>query len=277
MITSITLGGNQITSTQVLLQGFQNASFPSTVYTRTKRGGYQGNKMPTPSFASYQFVMNLLVIGLNFSDLVAQRAALFKVLGLVHSAGAQTLVLTRSDGASLQIDIKTIEVTGDISSDDGCTSALQVTLNAEYPFLQNSIGNVQDVRQANGGGFAIPFGIPFSMNTGGSTLVQLQNNGNYAAYPIFTFVGPLTNPSITNNTTGQTLNLAYTLATLSDSLVVDCYNRSAVIKPSGNVGRQYVSGIFWTVPIGASTVTLSAGGGETGKCTVAFRDTFLGV
>ena len=278
MITNLRLGGLPITSTQDLLQSFNNGSFPATVYTRSKKGGYQGNKMPTPSFASYQFVCNLTVIGIGYSDLVAQRAALFKILGLVHSLGVQTIEIDRSDGTTLQIDIKAIQVTGDYSTDDMSSSQIQVTLEAEYPFLQSSLPSSQDVSIYNGGGMAVPMGVPLDLTSGATGPVILTNLGNYAAYPIFTFVGPLTHPEITNNTTGEVLSLAYDLASSDDSIVVDCYERTVLIEPSGNPGRQYMSGDFWTVPIGVSTVTLgSSNTGDAGKVTVLFRSTYLGV
>ena len=278
MIINVNLGGYQLTSNQIFLQNIQNASFPETVYTRSKRGGYQGNKMPTPSFASYQFVLQFQVIGLSFTDLNAQRTAFFKILGYIHSTGVQTLVLTRSDGVQLQIDIKAIQVTGDYSTDDVTSCIVQVTLLAEYPFLQNAQQQSQDVLIFNGGGMSVPMGVPLNLSNGASTAVTITNNGNYPAYPIFTFAGTLTNPVLTNTSTGDSLSLNYTLPTSSDKIIVDCYQRTVIIQPSGNVGRQYFTGKFWAVPIGTSTIQLTSSGvGENGKCTIAFRDTYLNV
>lgn len=281
MITSATIGGYSLTSSQIFLQGIQNGSFPETVYTRSKRGGYQGNKMPTPTFASYQFVLQFEIVGLTFADLNAQRDAFFQLLGYIHSQGVQTLVLTRSDGAQRQIDIKAVQVTGNYTTDDLLSCIVEVTLLAEYPFLQSSILKSQDILLTNGGGMGVPMGVPLNLSNGASTTLTITNNGNYAAYPTLTFIGLLTNPSltITNNGVSQTFNIpANTLSTSSDKYVVDCYNRTVVILPSGNVGRQNITGTFITIPIGTSTIQLtSSSGGDTGKCTVQFRDTFLNI
>lgn len=281
MITNVSIGGYSLTSTQVLCQGIQNASFPETVYTKSKRGGYQGNKMPTPSFASYQFVFSFEIIGTSFADLNAQRDAFFQILGYIHSFGVQTLIVTRSDGAQRQIDIKAVEVTGDYTVDDGLSCIVQVTLLAEYPFLQSTILQTVDVLIYNGGGMGVPMGVPLNLSNGHATTTTITNNGNYPAYPLLTFVGQLTNPSltITNNGVSKTLSFpAYSLASSSDSLVVDCFPRTVIIKPSGNVGRQYATPPFPTIPIGTSTVTLgNSNTTDLGKCTVAFRDTFLNI
>ena len=278
MITGLTLGGIPILGSKVYLTNFNNASFPATVYSKTKRGGYSGTKLVTPQFASYQLVMDLLIIGSSFSDLIAQRKNLFQTLGLIHSLGVQTLQITRSDGVVLQIDIKAVEVTGDMTTDDGVSSKIEVTLSAEYPFLQNAAPYSQDVLLNNFGGITIPMGIPLNFSHGQVANATINNNGNYASFPTFTFVGPLHHPAIVNQTTGLTFSLAYDLSTSSDSIIIDTYLRTVIIKPSGNVGRQYASGTFWTVPIGQSVLNLTTtNGGDTGKCTVSFRDTYLGV
>ena len=279
MITALTLGGFALTKDQWLLQTFKNGSFPATVYTRSKRGGKNGSKLITPTFSSYQFVADFLIVGTSFSDLALQRDAFLGIIGLVHSAGSQTLIATRSDGTSRQIDIKAVEVTGDISTDDGLSSLIEVTLEAEYPFLQSSSPKSQDVLLSNGGGMSVPMAVPLDLSHGHSSLVTIMNNGNYAAYPIFTFVGTLTNPTITNVNTSEALSLTYALATSGDSIIVDSFLGTVVIKPSGNVGRQYASGTFWVIQPGQTiTVQLSTSvGGQAGKCTISFRDTYLNI
>ena len=277
MITQITLGGYALTTNQVFLNAIRNGSFPATVYTKSKRGGYQGSKLVTPTFASYSLVMEFTIVGQSFSDLTTQRFNFFEILGLIHSVGSETLIITRSNGVGVQTDIKAVSVTGDLTKDDGLSCNVQVTLETEYPFLVGTSAYSDQVLINNGGGFAIPFAIPFAMNVNQSQAVTVTNLGNYSAFPIFTFTGPLTNPSIGNNTTGKTLSVAYTLTDLSKTLTVDCYNRTAVFQ-DGNNARQYVSGDFWTIPFGTSTVTLgNSNGTDSGNCTISYRDTFLNI
>lgn len=278
MITNLSLGGQNLLTNQIYLTAFKNGSFPAAVYTRSKRGGYQGNKLVSPTFASYELILEFTIIGMSYDDLVAQRQAFFAILGTIHSVGVQTLIVTRSDGVTLQLDIKAIQVVGDITADDGSSSIVQITLESEYPFFQSSIPSSQDVLLTNGGGMSVPMGVPLNLSNGGVTNVAITNNGNYPAYPVFTFIGKLTNPSITNNKTGQTLSLAYSLADNTQSIVVDCYQRTVLLLPSGNIGRQYASGTFWQVPVGASTVSLgNSNNTDGGKCTISFRSTYLGL
>ncbi len=275
MITAMTLGGSNLITTQILLQSIQNSSFPAVVYTRSKRGGYQGSKLITPTFANYQLVMDFKIVGTSFSDLNTQRTNFMQIIGVVHSTGTQTLIITRSDGKQLQLDIKAAQVTGDYTTDDTLSSVVEVTLESEYPFFMNSAVDSASISIVNGGGFAIPFGIPLNMSNGQSNVVSVNNGGNYPAYPTYTFYGPLTNPTITDQTTGETLSIAYTIPA-GQYITVDVYNRTAVLYPSGNSVRASVSGKWWLVPIGSVNVTLgNANLTDTGYCAMTFRDTYL--
>jgi len=274
----MTLGGVSVLNNQWLLQGFKNGSFPSTIYTRSKRGGKNGSKLVTPTFDSYQFVVDFIIVGTSYSDLALQRDIFLGIWGNIHSLGTQTLIITRSDGTSRQIDVKAIEVTGDITTDDGTSSIIEITLECEYPFLQGDQLISQQVEIFNGGGWALPIGIPFDMSANHSTVLTIANHGNFPAYPIFTFIGVLTNPAIKNNTTNKTLSVAQTLADSAHSVIIDTYLGTVLLEPSGNIGRQYISGDFWTVPTGQSTVTLENDNTtDGGKCIITFRDTFLNV
>lgn len=280
MVTGLTLGGVSLINNQWLLQSFKNGSFPATVYTRSKRGGRNGNKLITPTFASYQFVLDFQIVGTSFSDLALQRDLFLGTIGTIHSSGAQTLIITRSDGTSRQIDIKAVEVTGDIDTESGIGSIIEITIEAEYPFLQGQNPKSQDVLLANFGGMSVPMGVPLDLSHNKSDVITLLNAGNYAAYPIFTFIGLLTNPTIENVTTGKNLSLAYTLAASTDKIIVDTFLGTVVIKPSGNPGRQYQTGDFWTIPPNNQPIVVqltTSVGGETGKCVVSFRDTFLNI
>ncbi len=274
----VTLGGQPLTSSKVGLIAVRNAALPQVIYTSTKRGGFSGNKMVTPTFGSYKFIFEWVIVGTSFSDLAIQRRAFVGLLGGIHSAGPKTLKITTEDGAVFQIDVKAFDVTGDLQAGDTIMSTISTTLECQYPFLQSAYPSNIDIQIFNGGGFAVPFAIPFDMSAGHTTTIMITSNGNYPAYPTFTFVGPLTNPSFTNNTTGDTFSLSQTLASSANSIVVDSYLRTVVIQPSGNNGRQYFSGSFFTIPVGTSSFTLgNANNTDVGKVTVSFRDTVLGI
>ncbi|MCL4389824.1 MAG: phage tail family protein [Patescibacteria group bacterium] len=278
MITSVTLGNNQLTGAQVFCTAIRNAGFPGVAYTRTKRGGYQGSKLVTPTFVGYKIELEWKIIGVSFSDLATQRENFINALGLVHSQGSQTLIIAKSNGIQVQADVKAIDVTADLDTDNLLATNVLTEMEIEYPLLQSTQQNSQDVLIFSGGGVGVPMKIPMDMSVGGTNLVTITNNGNYAAYPVFTLVGKLTNPAFTNLTTGKQLSLNYSPADNTQSIVIDTYARTVLLQPSGNNGRQYVSGDFWTIAKGNNVLQLgNANQSDSGKVTITWRDAYLGI
>ncbi len=169
-------------------------------------------------------------------------------------------------------------MTGDLKAEDAISSLVEVTLLGEYPFLQNYIQTSVTADINNGGGMSVPMAVPLDLSHGRTTALNITNNGNYQAFPTVIFTGVLTNPSltITSNGVAQSFSVSQTLSDATQTITVDCYNRTVLLLPSGNVGRQYFSGTFWTIPPGTSTIQLTTGsGGDTGNALVLFADTFL--
>ncbi len=278
MISSVYLGTDQLDTSKRILQAIRNLTFPEITYQSVKRGGYPGQKLSVGKPRSYKFSTEWIVIGDTFSDFATQRQSFAEILGKILEDGTKTFKLSKANGVNVQIDVKTITVAGDLSANDPLMSNMLIELEAEYPYLQSQTLQTTDISIFNGGGMTIPMGIPMSMGVGGANEVVLTNNGNAVAYPTFTFYGPLQNPSLTNLTTGKTFSLGYNLTDSSQYVVVDTFNRTAVLYSGGVNVRGYVSGEFWTLARGANVVHLAAGTyNAQGKCTVTFRDHFLGI
>ena len=278
MITSVYLGTDQLDSSHRILQAIRNLTFPDISYQSVKRGGYPGQKLSVGKPRSYKFSTEWIVIGDTFADLANQREDFAEILGKILEEGSKTFKINKANGVNVQIDVKGLSIAGDLSASDPLMSNMLVEVESEYPYLQSQTEQSTDIHIFNGGGMSIPMSIPMSMGVGGANEVSLVNNGNAAAYPIFYFYGPLQNPSLTNLTTGKTFSLAYNLTDSSQYIAVDTFNRTVVLYSGGVNVRGVVSGDFWTLARGANTVHLSAGTYNTqGKCTVKFRDHFLGI
>lgn len=88
----------------------------------------------------------------------------------------------------------------------------------------------------------------------GSVLVA--NTGWATTYPKVTINGPITNPTISNNTTGQFITCNITLG-VSDSLVVDLLNKTVTL--NGSSARNLMAGNsqWFGCPPGSTTVSLA--------------------
>lgn len=103
---------------------------------------------------------------------------------------------------------------------------------------------------AGSGGFTFPLSFPVSF--GGSTVNQTQTityDGDYQTSPIIEIYGPITNPVITNLTTGEVLDFTGTTIGAGDYYTVDTrYGNIAVTEDDGTnridklVGNSNLSG-----------------------------------
>lgn len=278
MIDSVFLDTVQLTAPNRFVLSIRNGGFPDIDYSSVKKGGYTGRTISPGKFISYKFVIEWNIVGSSFSDLANQREAFISLLGNIVSAGGKRLKINKANGINVYIDIKGIDVLTDVSTSDPLNSRVLTEMEAEYPFLRSQTPSQTQVSIFSGGGMPIPMPIPMPMNAGGAGEAIILNNGNYEAYPIFTFTGPLSNPTLTNLTTGKTITLNFTLNTGSDIIEIDVFGRGAVFRPSGANARQYISGDFWTLAVGSNIVHLgNASFNPSGKCIVDYADTYLGI
>ena len=78
--------------------------------------------------------------------------------------------------------------------------------------------------QQVGGGTGMPFPLLFPFTLGASTLAQssvITNAGSWITYPRITITGPITNPVITNSTTGEKLDFTGHSVGNGDYYVID--------------------------------------------------------
>lgn len=276
MISSITLGSTELTSSKRYCTGISNLAFPQISYTVRDKGGFLGRKVTSPLARSYKISTEWTLIGDNFSDLADEREEFAELLGSILSVGSRTLKITKSNSVTVQIDVKTVNVIGNLSAQDKTASFLLVELEAEYPFLMSSDEFIKEINIFSGGGMEVPMAVPMDMSTGGNSLVTVPNEGSYKAYPTITFYGIMENPTLTNETTGDSISLTHNLTASSQYITIDTFLRT-VTDESGNNLRGDFSGDFMTLATGDNEMKLSTSSGTTGKCYIHYRYHYLGV
>jgi hypothetical protein len=278
MITSVFIGSTQLDSPTRILTAVKNLSFPFIQYSATRKAGFGGQSVSPSNFASYKFAFEFTIGGTSFSDLASARETFTADLAQALSDNDQTLYINKENGVDLQIALKGVDITSDLDSRETISSVYRIELETEYPFLQSQILNTETGLVYAGGGMPIPMPIPMPMNSGGSNELTITQGGNAPAYPKFLFYGPLATPSLTNVTTGETLNLNYSLASGYNKILVDTFLRTVVIDPylTPINGRQYASGDFWTLEPGVNVIHLGSSA-TGGKVEVMYRDHWYGL
>jgi hypothetical protein len=119
-------------------------------------------------------------------------------------------------------------------------------------------GNVQystdlPVGEVSGGGFSIPFDIVSQV--GGE--VTVNNAGDVPSWPVLLLRGPLTSPTVANQTTGAYLQLQNVNLQAGETLVISMA-KATILKGSQNY-MQYKSSVseFWPLVPGNNIIAFT--------------------
>jgi Phage tail protein len=131
------------------------------------------------------------------------------------------------NGAQRQIDV---HYAGDLTfpSDArlGFNQTAVVQLRASDPtYYDPTVQSVPFGVGGGSGGFVVPVVVPVAI--GSSTVNQTQvitYPGTFLSLPIVTIVGPITNPVVTNQSTGEKLDFTGITITAGHSYTIDCRN-----------------------------------------------------
>lgn len=125
----------------------------------------------------------------------------------------------------------------------------------------------------SGGTSGLSFGFPVFLGastytTGGPAI----NRGTLSSFPSFTIIGPAINPRITNNNTGEYIEVDVNLATTADTLNISYNEDSIDINRNGvSVYNALTAGsTLFKVKPGITTFTYQGGTNTTSTATYAF-------
>lgn len=102
----------------------------------------------------------------------------------------------------------------------------------------------------------------------------LNNGGNAPAIWTATLIGPATNPTITHNGTGQSLQFTNLTLTGSDTLIYD--SGDSTVKLNGTtVANSLASGFSWfDLDPGDNSISFTASNAGSASFSVSFRDAY---
>jgi hypothetical protein len=154
-----------------------------------------------------------------------------------------------------------------------------VQLVADDPFFHTPEES-EEFTTAMSTGLMIPFVFPGViaevLMTGSLTVT---NDGHVPIYPTFTINGPCTNPDIINDTTGETLSIAETVAA-GDVLTIDMGQRTAIITGAGGAETNVlgsVSGVWWALDIGDNAIRITSDVAVAFTGSIAYTERYLAV
>jgi hypothetical protein len=124
------------------------------------------------------------------------------------------------------------------------------------------------------GGLSWPLSWPLSWGSAVSGSSNFVNAGNATSYPVITFTGPLTNPSIIKNSPAPAQSLTFNISLASgDVLVVDIANRLITLNGTANRYNALVSSQWFGFDPGTTQLSFGASAGS-GTASVAWRNAY---
>lgn len=127
-------------------------------------------------------------------------------------------------------------------------------------------------------GYTTPYDDPYGEEINVSGQVTVINAGKKGARPWFVIEGPITNPRLVNNTTGEEIRITYTLAA-GQFLTVDTHPARRSVLLGGTSSRwgavDNANTTWWELGSGANDVRLLSLSFSSGaELTVQWRDTW---
>lgn len=148
---------------------------------------------------------------------------------------------------------------------------------ATDPRIYSQASTTQTVTQAVPSGTGLTFPITFPLSFGGAVVggqFVATNAGEFAAPWTATIAGPITNPTLENVTTGQTLAFTGSVGS-SETLVVSSLDRAVLLNGSASRYSWLVVGsAWWQLAPGANTVRL-AGTSGSGSVSFTYRSAWV--
>lgn len=178
-----------------------------TIYDRPGGDGVvePGNQFLGPRVSAW----DVSVFGANIAAARTNWTTLMLTLGKAMRQPKQLRWRAVGDSLNLQADVRVAGMTPPIYDAGVSFFKCQILFRAadptNYDQVLQSGSTFAPSLAITGLPLPIPFPIPWSLTPTGAGSVTLTNAGDAYAWPIIDIVGPISNPVVQNQTTGQTL------------------------------------------------------------------------
>ncbi|MGO4470331.1 hypothetical protein AB4Y95_00130 [Arthrobacter sp. M-10] len=245
---------------------------------RTSSGNYSGRD---GGYVGSQFYgMRLITLtGFFFSSSPAALESSRRALAAAIATPAVTMNITTNGGSqyllNCNIDSLDMPILRSINK-----APFKITLIATDPIIyDNSASGSMSVtvNPARGGGITWPITWPITW-AAGSAPTTVNNTGNATIFPTITLTDKMTNPSITNQTTGQFFTLTGLTTTAGDVLKIDMKNRTVLLNGGSVLPFMTSTSSWWPLIPGNNSINLTTNDGtDTTVATVSWRSGYRGI
>lgn len=278
MITKIKVGDLEINNTQA--SGYYIKELltmgAGTKYSVAELLSRHGAKLGNAVYKNKSISVTVLIVGSSSSDLLDKRNALIKELKLDNYADDDKIKVTfyMANGGIISIYGVVKDINVDLNNELVGASTLNFMIESEKPFFLSETIYQKTVIITQGGGCAVPMSIPLDMSQGSTGYTNLVGGGNTFTYPVFKFMGQLTNPVLTHIASGKTMSLPATTIASDEWYEFDTYNRT-LLDDAGNNKLDEMGGEFLVIEPDDNNFSLATdNAGDTGYILVTYQSAY---
>ncbi len=146
-----------------------------------------------------------------------------------------------------------------------------------YSQLLNTVG-ATGTTSTTGAAFPLVFPVNFGGGSGGTVNLNAANAGNVGAPPVLKVTGPVTNPQVTNSTTGESLYLDNLDLVAGEYVTVDVAARTVAKSDGANLYARvrFPDSAWWLLAPGTNLIQLWAAASSAGvQLDVSWRDSWV--
>lgn len=260
-------------------KGATGLGFPQVRLDQYNRPGIHGATVAHTLYGGRTITLDGTIRGADRTSFMANRAALEAAVSLkldsVNVPIPRTLFLLDLDYSAYQVQVVTRSFQCELTSPT--MGKWQLQLEAmDYILESQTISTVNSFLPQSGGVvYAVTYPIHFGASSGGS--VTAANLGNAPAFPVVAIYGPMINPVIVNDATGESVRLNLTLVA-GDVVSIAMKQRIIVQGMATNKMGNLVQGSkFWSVLPGNNALRLSADAYDSGHATFSWRNSYIGL
>lgn len=184
------------------------------------------------------FRESFIITPASLSEHYTTRSALLRIFR--PSATRMQMRWTLDNGNVRQIDCVVIGGPDFASTErEGFTQRAVVQFRAADPTFYDPTQHAETFGVGAGAG-AFSFPLVFPVSFGGSTVNQTRTitySGTWREYPIVIISGPITNPIVTNVTTGDVLDFTGITINAGDSYTIDCRYGYKTVKNAAGTNK----------------------------------------
>lgn len=194
----------------------------------------------------------------------------------IGDESSKVLEITLSNGDIRYIECKTTSMPS-IDENEGeiYTGYFQVVLSAENPFYRGAY-TTSTLQIASASGFPVPAVVPTPLGGIQNNTVNISITGDFGSYPTYIINPAVTNPRVTNQTTGESFQIEMPITVATGPVPISFDNRGIHVGANDEY-NQYFTGTYFRLQNGNNNIVFTGADASGATLEITYANEYLSV